>query len=638
MLSVRFFRTRALRGRWHFFLGMFNFQKLVILFLLYPSFVASYTVFDPTCDSPPQNTNIVNSSNIRGTFDILWSCLSVLVTCIWAIQHLSVEEDDRSEGDGFADAMKHKAWRNWTKSKWTVLTIATPEYILSKALAETLAAFYSNKQFEAARMRLENENWNDWSTTHAYFANMRGFILEFDVAAVPTPDLPAKASKLGNSRQLPRGKSPVPYKEQNAQIAMAIELGMCRAICGNPCRNQEAVEDPDGTPLSPLRRPRGFSPTNRRRARPRELNVFEKLLQWIMLRRRTNAQQCAEPVDPKPIAMDKVLQQLEALELDNLNKMGRRTETLRAELGHHKHFSASWALNASQMLYACEQRIIPGPPNITARELSDRSKGDMFVKLAAAFQILWLVIQISARSAQGLAIALMEVTVLAFAACSITTYVLLIPKPQDVHIPIVVRASQTLTRKNIIGLAARSSPSTMAVHEFWLRGVAIRDQADNVFPYSPGLPLWIPKLTKREDAFYLDTTISGIGIAGTIFGSIHCAAWNFDFPTPTEQLLWRVSCLIILIMPLAGAVTYATIRHEAKKRGTEDNETNLWLKPLGYALVPVYLLARAFLTVETFRELAYLPPSAYATVNWPSWIPHVVWWIRLDFFGIQSIV
>ena len=187
--------------------------------------------------------------------------------------------------------------------------------------------------------------------------------------------------------------------------------------------------------------------------------------------------------------------------------------------------------------------------------------------------------------------------------------------------PIIIKATAELTREQVIGLAARCSPSTMAVHEFWLHGVAIRDQADNIWPYSPGVPIRIPGLMKER--VYLDTTISGVGIAGTIFGSIHCAAWDFQFPSPIEQLLWRISCLLILIMPLMGALMYASIRHEAKEVGRTDNKTNKWLKPLGYSLVPIYLLARLYLSVEIFRQLANLPPSAYATVDWPDWIPHV---------------
>ena len=39
---------------------------------------------------------------------------------------------------------------------------------------------------------------------------------------------------------------------------------------------------------------------------------------------------------------------------------------------------------------------------------------------------------------------------------------------------------------------------------------------------------------------------------GTIFGGIHCAGWNFTFPTNPEQQLWRVAS-IALAIPIAAA-------------------------------------------------------------------------------------
>ena len=110
----------------------------------------------------------------------------------------------------------------------------------------------------------------------------------------------------------------------------------------------------------------------------------------------------------------------------------------------------------------------------------------------------------------------------------------LLSKPQDEHIRIAVHASHTLTRENIIGLAARSSYSALVVHEFWLHGIAIRDQADNVFPYSLGLPLWIPKLMKQSNALHLDTIISGIGIASTIIRVHPLRSMGLRFATPPK--------------------------------------------------------------------------------------------------------
>jgi hypothetical protein len=272
------------------------------------------------------------------------------------------------------------------------------------------------------------------------------------------------------------------------------------------------------------------------------------------------------------------------------------------------------------MHYAYQERIIPTPPDVSAEALSDRSKGDALVKGLAIWQITWLVIQIIARAFQNLAITLLEVTVLAFATCAIVIYIALWHKPQDVKIPIYVDAPNVLTREQIIGLAARSPVSSLIVHEFWLHGVSIRAMADNIFPSSPGIPLSLPGV---KGMLYLNPVPVGIGLGGALFGAVHCGAWNFEFPTPVERLLWRISCILLVALPLFGTGVYWYTQHMAQIRGTTDTKVNRLLKPLGYTFVPIYVLARLFLFVEVFRSLGFLPTSAFSDVNWPTALPRI---------------
>ena len=43
-----------------------------------------------------------------------------------------------------------------------------------------------------------------------------------------------------------------------------------------------------------------------------------------------------------------------------------------------------------------------------------------------------------------------------------------------------------------------------------------------------------------------------LGALGSIFGAIHCAGWNFQFPTYVEQQLWRTASLVVTT-PIAAA-------------------------------------------------------------------------------------
>ena len=76
--------------------------------------------------------------------------------------------------------------------------------------------------------------------------------------------------------------------------------------------------------------------------------------------------------------------------------------------------------------------------------------------------------------------------------------------------PTYIDATSILTREQVIGLAARSPVSTLFVQEFWLHGVAIRAMADNVFPYTRGIPI---RLSRQKDTLYLNPVFIGIGFA-----------------------------------------------------------------------------------------------------------------------------
>jgi hypothetical protein len=48
--------------------------------------------FQPNCTFPPPGPTFVSGPNVRSTFDIVWSCLSVIILSTWSILHLNVPE------------------------------------------------------------------------------------------------------------------------------------------------------------------------------------------------------------------------------------------------------------------------------------------------------------------------------------------------------------------------------------------------------------------------------------------------------------------------------------------------------------------------------------------------------------------
>ena len=637
--------------------------------------VNAFAAWQPNCTLPIQNVNYISNPQVRGTMDIVWTCVALLSLCTWTIQHLMVPVQKEHTKVSAIRKLWEKASFNYTKMKWMGICIGFPEYILGKALTECLAAYDSRRQFKewftaqdtgrnldgksahGTEERLEDV----WTTAHGFFANMRGFALRFHVAAVPTSLEPSKPTALGRSRQNPRlvtRDGDPPYYEQEMKKAEATELEHCRKFCGVPCRNRPNVPSTQDSPIpaSPLSNTwsQPAEPASDKGKQKTDLGALEQpekaglgshiASEVPRLQTEQIPPQYSSPTEatastlvdspklplydimmgsePSTYALSPVVPKPTPVQQNAPPGSHRRKEVTpeSQQLGPHKIWKGSWTLSSIQLLYACQKGIIPGPPELSRADLEDRSKGDIFVKGAAILQLTWLVIQMISRATEGLAISLLEIMTLAYAVCSIVTYILLWHKPQDVMTPTYIDATNILTREQIIGLSARSPVSTLFVKEFWLHGVAIRGMADNIFPWTRGIPI---QLRWKKDVFYLNPIFIGIGFGGTLFGTIHFLAWNFEFPTPIERILWRSSCCVLISLPLLSTLTYFMTLHNARRDSESDTKTNALLRPFVTMCVLLYTLARLYLMVEIFRSLAYAPLSTFQEINWPSAIPHV---------------
>ena len=648
---------------------------LCVFVALFLRSVDAFLAWQPNCTIPTRHVDYVSNPQVRGTMDIIWTCFALLSLCTWTVQHLMVPVHKEYKKVSAIRKFWEKVSFNYTKLKWMGLCIGAPEYILGKALTECLAAHDSRRQFKewfAANDTRENldsgvaydsekPHEEIWTTAHGFFANMRGFVLRFNVAAVPTSLEPSKPTALGRSRQNPRlvtRDGDPPYYRQEAKKAEATELDHCRKICGEPCSNRANVPDTKDydTPTSPLSSPpyQSVEPTSNTGQHKDNIETTEKSKRAVVdtqigsdsLRIRTDQVPlqnfsstevtAVTLVDSPDFSQHNLMTSPVQRTYAHSPIMPRRTPEQQItspgshspksiapgneKLGPHTVWKGSWALSSIQLLYACQRGIISGPPDLNTADLEDRSKGDIFVKGAAILQLAWLLIQMIARASEGLAISLLEITTLAFAVCAIATYILLWHKPQDVMTPTYIDATDTLTREQIIDLAARSPVSTLFVKEFWLHGVAIRAMAENIFPWTRGIPIRFPR---QMDTLFLNPVFIGIGFGGALFGTIHFIAWNFEFPTPIERILWRISCCVIISFPLWGTFMYFWTLHKARRDSESDTNTNALLRPITSTCALLYVFARLYLIAEVFRSLAYAPPSTFQEVNWPSAIPHI---------------
>ena len=116
-----------------------------------------------------------------------------------------------------------------------------------------------------------------------------------------------------------------------------------------------------------------------------------------------------------------------------------------------------------------------------------------------------------------------------------------------------------------------------------------------------------------------------LGVAATLYGTLHAVAWNFPFHTQAETQVWRLSALY----SAASWITYPMMDYVSRL----DDKIYITSIPrkyiviVGRALLLVFtfaaIVARAFLVLESFIALPSSPASVYAVPRWAAYFPHI---------------
>jgi hypothetical protein len=118
--------------------------------------------------------------------------------------------------------------------------------------------------------------------------------------------------------------------------------------------------------------------------------------------------------------------------------------------------------------------------------------------------------------------------------------------------------------------------------------------------------------------------------AAFMYGGLHLLAWNAAFHAPIYGLLWKVSGIttanlgiIPLLAGLILLISRGSIRYTTPRRCTPYRVVLVLLCLLTYSFTLLYVLARVYLVVESFLDLAYVPESVLVTPNIVLYIPHL---------------
>ncbi|KAI9863216.1 MAG: hypothetical protein M1813_004036 [Trichoglossum hirsutum] len=541
--------------------------------------------FKVNCPSPPSHANFVSSPNIRGTLDILWSSLATLFLCTWAVQSLNVPPQVRSR------TSTQKQLRNlklvWRKAVWMLVTVLAPEYLVAKALAERLSASWSCEKLR----RWAEEDEVEWTITHSYFSDMGGFVIRF---TDETPDT-----------EIVTGTDPSPGDDCDASSAIAEAPSSPESPERPALAEHEEPEASQDETLSahevkmPPASPGGGAPdvvvvdTNQQGDQPPPPQVVRDAESGITSKSRKNS-----------ILVKKAVLQVKH------DTLAENIFCLRGNV---------WNVDAAQLLLTRQLGIISALPSVSEEELEDQSKADAAVKTLAVIQVTWMIVQQLMRCVNHLPSSQLEIVVLALAACAGVVYALRWNKPKDVQTPRYIAASRYPRDAGELEQIGTVGPAQ--TWTFWDHGVsaisnlAVHRYKEEVYPHP------------------MARVAAGGLVASTVFGLLHCIAWNFDFPTPTEKLLWRMASVATAALPCVTCVAalmyvgliflYATARKRPLPTAGQPGASTTAFRVGALLLIAVYVVARLYITVEVFRALWYLPPAAFSTTPWILSLPRI---------------
>jgi hypothetical protein len=252
-------------------------------------------------------------------------------------------------------------------------------------------------------------------------------------------------------------------------------------------------------------------------------------------------------------------------------------------------------------------------PNIAEKEIQDRSKGDIVLKSFTILQTGWFILHCIVRGTEHLAITPLEIMTIAFTFLNLVTYIFWWNKPRNVTCPVRV----VLKDGHYV-----PEPKKPEKFSLWDRFVQLFTLFD------PDQDLDVNLLQKKRVPTFYAGRIEGKSyfalwtvemVVAMVSGGIHCLAWSFSFPTHVEQTIWRASSIAIISIPFLVLVFAVFL----KLFDFEIPDILFGLLAIGFPSALMYPFARVVLLMLAFMSLRSLPPTAFYTVRWTDFVPHV---------------
>ncbi|KAL9026356.1 MAG: hypothetical protein Q9196_004965 [Gyalolechia fulgens] len=276
---------------------------------------------------------------------------------------------------------------------------------------------------------------------------------------------------------------------------------------------------------------------------------------------------------------------------------------------------ALFPVTAKQIHYLVQKEYI-AVPDITEKEIFDKSKADQITKTIACLQTGWFVTECIARAIQKLAISPLELCTCAFILCTVAVYFFWLYKPLNVTTPTTLIADCSIAT---ILLRA----GTDAEKPFWNTPLDFVEPPSN---YTFGN--W-PRLAKRwgETLRPHPERPQPPALRPAATHPVQLARFNLlhhrlrrmvlRLPSHAEKLIWRAACIAtegsLFVHAIAEAVSHHAPLHDYMYI---DGYKLHWPANLAF-FVPgaTYFVARLALIAVAFSSLRSLPAESYVNLQ-----------------------
>jgi len=313
-------------------------------------------------------------------------------------------------------------------------------------------------------------------------------------------------------------------------------------------------------------------------------------------------------------------------------------------------------------------------PNVRDLRISGRGKSHPILVILLALQTLWFIVQVISRFAYNLPITRLEFVTLALVLMNLLLLPVWIHKPLDVRAPIHLDlrpdVDERIANANVVVdpdeaqirwdfrrdqrfnpmkylLAPYPDPpspkasipkrvvSSIPRVIIWVfekvfedfGGLAIRIDSCDIPEGALSVPLFYAPDTTEERGQY---PIFGATLIGALFAASHYFMGSY-FPTHRDEKLWRVCVFLAASVPgsyLASFVILFIAQRIAFRFPGRPSEILIdiisgWTATVVFVSVPMIIVARTALLVESFVCLRLPPPGSLEVVKWTNYFLHL---------------